>query len=68
VCTPAGRSLIESVGPIDQVNLAGWITTAVGAAATGVFVVLDQRAQAPTTAVAPALLPGGLGVSVTRGF
>ncbi len=67
-CTPAGRALIDGAAPIDHVNLAGWITAAAGGAAAGVFVLLDRRAQKAATSVAPAVLPGGAGVSLTRSF
>jgi hypothetical protein len=67
-CTPTGRALIDSVGPIDRVNLGGWIAAAAGGAATAVFLYLDLRGSKPAVAIAPAPLPGGGGVWVTRSF
>lgn len=68
LCTPAGRDLINSVAPIEHVNLAGWIVAATGGAAAAAFLYLDLRGSKPATAIAPAPLPGGVGVWVTRRF
>jgi hypothetical protein len=68
LCTPTGRALINSVAPIEHVNLAGWILAAAGGAAAGTFLYLDLRASKPATAIVPAPLPGGVGVWVTRRF
>jgi hypothetical protein len=68
VCTPTGSALINSVPPIDHVNLAGWIVTAVGGVATAVFLGLDLSGPKPTTAIVPAALPGGGGLWITGRF
>jgi hypothetical protein len=67
-CSPAGRALIDGNGPIDAANLAGWIVTAAGAAATAAFLIVDHTQAAPTTALVPAVLPGGAGAWLTRRF
>lgn len=68
LCTPAGRALIDSVEPIEHVNLGGWILAAAGGAAAAVFLYLDLRGPAPATALVPAPLPGGGGAWITRRF
>jgi hypothetical protein len=68
LCTPAGRALINSVAPIEHVNLGGWIAAAAGGAAAAVFLVLDVRGSKPATALVPAPLPGGAGVWATGAF
>ena len=68
LCTPAGRALINSVSPIEHVNLGGWIVAATGGAAAAVFLYLDLRRPSPATAIVPAAFPGGGGVWVTTRF
>lgn len=74
VCSPAGRALIQSVSPINDVNLAGIVVAAASGTAAAVFLTLHLRgpksatATATTTAIVPAPLPGGGGLWVTRSF
>lgn len=68
LCTPTGRALIDSVAPIEHVNLAGFLLAAAGGVAAGTFLYLDLRKSKPATAIVPAPLPGGVGVWATRRF
>jgi hypothetical protein len=67
ICTPAGRALINSTGPIDAANVAGWVVGMAGlAGVVALFVV--ERTGKTQTAVLPVVLPGGGGISITGGF
>jgi hypothetical protein len=68
LCSPAGRALINSVAPIEHVNLAGFIVAAAGGAAAATFLYFDLRGSKPATAIVPAPLPGGGGAWITRRF
>jgi hypothetical protein len=67
LCTPAGRALINGIGPIDAANVVGWTLGLAGLAGVVVLVVVDHTGQKPT-AIVPAALPGGGGLWITRRF
>jgi hypothetical protein len=67
ICTPAGRALINSTGPIDAANVVGWVIGLAGAAGAVATVVIDRTGKRET-AVLPVVLPGGGGIWITRSF
>ncbi len=67
VCSPAGRSLIDGLGPLDAANAVGWGLAIVGVAAGIPLVVLGGKGKAQAT-VGTAPLPGGGGLWMTARF
>lgn len=68
LCSPAGRALINSVPPINAVNLGGWIAAAAGGTAAAVLLALHIRGSKPATAIAPAPLAAGGGLWISGTF
>jgi hypothetical protein len=68
LCTPAGRALINGVGPIDAANTAGWVLGLTGVAAGAVLLFLGRDGRPPGASIAPIALPGGGGLRVTGRF
>jgi len=67
VCNPAGRSLINGLGPLNAVNAVGWGLAIAGVAAGIPLVVIGGKGQAQAT-VGTAPLPGGGGLWMTARF
>jgi hypothetical protein len=67
LCTPAGRALIDTTGPINAVNVVGWTLGLAGLAGVVALVVVDRGGQ-KQTAIVPSALPGGGGLWITGRF
>jgi hypothetical protein len=70
VCSSDGKDAIDSTGPLFTANTIGWVAGIAGVSA-GVGLLLwssGGKGDPPSTAVAPAVLPGGGGALVMGRF
>jgi hypothetical protein len=68
LCSPEGRRLIDSTGPLEVANAAGWIAGAAGIGAGALVLLLGGRREKPRASVVPAPIAGGGAVVVTGSF
>lgn len=69
VCNAAGRDAIDSTHPLITVNYIGWGVGIVGAGvATYLLLTNSSPHPAPSTAIAPAWIPGGMALTLDRRF
>jgi hypothetical protein len=66
-CSPAGRSLISSTGPLNIANGIAWGVGIAGLATGAILVVIGRDGKAET-AIGPAFPSGGAGLSMVHTF